>query len=219
MCYRVGFAYENEDLALTLWQADELLTRILSDCNADGNRIFISGDNNFRYNIFPDYKINRKDKPKPKWLEQVREHLVVNWNAEIVDGYEADDALAINRSPESIICSIDKDLLQIPGEHYNFVKREQMVVDEFTGWYNFYTQCLVGDPGDNIKGCKGIGKAKAPKVLDNCKNSLEMYNACLKMYIAQGQQQDDLTLACRLLYILRQEGDRWTSPEDVPAAV
>src|SRR3990167_4316279 len=153
--YRCAAVCEEAGQGVAKWQADQLLTRILEDVDATDWKIFLSGDDNFRYKVYPDYKANRRDMVKPKHLELLREHLILDWNATIVNGYEADDSLGIEQSRDitkSIICSIDKDLLQIPGHHYNFVKRIIVYVTIVDGWKSFYTQLLTGDATDNIKG-------------------------------------------------------------------
>lgn len=212
VAYRTAAVNENEDERLAVWQADELVKRILEDTNATEWRLFLSGENNFRKQLYPDYKKHRELKPKPKHLEAVREHLVLEWGAEICDGYEADDALGMHGSNGSVIASIDKDLLQVPGEHYHFVKREWVHVSSNDGWRNFYIQLLVGDAADNIPGCPGIGKVKAPKILQSTRNELEMYHACIATYIKQGSNLHDMHINAQLLYIWRKENDTWTPP-------
>ena len=223
VCYRCAAVNENADVGLARWQADELITRILEDVNATDWKVYLSGENNFRYQLYPAYKANRKDKPKPKHLEALREHLLLDWPTEITDGYEADDALGINNGIDTVLCSIDKDLWQLPGYHYHFVKREWMEVSNFDGWRNFYLQLLIGDTADNIPGCSGIGKVKAPKILGSCKTEFEMYEACVESYkksyqspnhsmLSHGDYLEDMHLNAQLLYVWRKTDDRWIPP-------
>ncbi len=223
--WRCAAVNEGTNAGLACWQADELVKRILEDVGATESRIYISGENNFRYGIYPDYKANRRDKPRPKFVEDVREHLVLHWSGEICDGIEADDALGINAgriadgvvgdSNENsfVICSIDKDLFQIPGRHYNFVRNEFRDISGLEGWYNFYLQVLTGDPADNISGCPGIGKVKAPRTLQGLSDVSGMYEACLMAYENAGKSETDMNLSCQLLYILRSENDTWIPPK------
>lgn len=207
------------------------MERILKETEADSYQCYLSGENNFRKTIYPAYKANRDDKPKPKWLEQLREHMVTNWGATITDGYEADDALGIEQDtgyptydipPEvldTVVCSIDKDLLQVPGHHYNFVKQLWTVQNHWDGLVHFYTSVLVGDSVDNIKGCPGIGKAKAPKILQECQTELELYEACLKHYElafkSHEEGESQLQLNAKLLWIWRHPVDQWKAPAKV----
>jgi 5'-3' exonuclease len=89
-----------EDKEAAIHRADELMLRILQETSADSYELYIAGTDNFRYNIYPDYKANRKDLPKPTWLEDVREYLVLNWKAEIVNGMEVDDMCGIRMTEE-----------------------------------------------------------------------------------------------------------------------
>ena len=70
----------------------------------------------------------------------MNEYLVKEYKAEVCDGQEADDALGINQTDQTIICTIDKDLLMIPGQHYNFVKEEFKTVTYLDGLKHFYMQ-------------------------------------------------------------------------------
>ena len=193
-----------------------MIATILEEVNADNWYIYLSGDNNFRYHIWADYKANRRNLPRPKHLEPVREYLVLEHNATITDGYEADDALGIASrrfGTDSVaICSLDKDLLQIGGRHYNFVKREFLVVSEWQGLVNFYTQCLVGDPSDNIRGCPGIGKSKAARLLEGCSNEFQLAECVWRAFERASLPESDFIRDAKLLYILREEGDAWRPP-------
>jgi len=220
VCYRCAAVCENAELGLAIWQTDVLLSRILEDIDSDDWKIFISGEENFRYELYPDYKANRRDLPKPKHLEDLRTHLVLEWDASIVNGYEADDAMAMEHTNDTIICSIDKDLLQLPGWHYNFVRGETRLLTELEGLYNFYYQVLVGDPTDNVKGCPGIGKAKAPRLLDKCQSEVAFYEAVVKAYQHAYKDSPDkdewfrqLNLNAQLLYIRRSPEEGWKKPE------
>lgn len=74
---------------------DTHIHSILDATGATSYRGFLSGSNNFRHTIYPEYKANRKDMVDPRWRAACKEYLVTDWNAEITDGYEADDALGI----------------------------------------------------------------------------------------------------------------------------
>jgi Autographiviridae exonuclease len=221
VAYRTAAVTEQNDPQLAVWQSNQLIERILQDVNAVP-KIWISGDNNFRYKLFPDYKANRRDKPKPRHLEVVRENLVVRWNASITDGIEADDALGIDHQREVpglgkqvvVLCSIDKDLLQLPGVHFNFVNRKFVDVTPTEGCYNFYYQLLVGDSGDNIPGCPGVGPKRAPRMLQECTTEFDMYSTCVQAYTRAGEPYQNLVRNAYLLYVQRKEGDSWKPPMD-----
>lgn len=233
--YRIGFTTQNDPVGIAFARADDLLDSILLDTQANSFELYLSDskDNNFRYEIFPDYKGQRP--PKPIHYDSLKEHMIVKWGAKIAYGQEADDMLGIrqmqeiraDRDPEdandvpsySVICSIDKDLKQIPGQHYNFVKKEWALVTVEEGLRFFYQQLLQGDGTDNIDGCQSIGPIKAKKILDGVKTEAEMLQRVLETYRKKHPEispQDLLPLLSMrgaLLKIRQQEDEPpWSIP-------
>src|SRR5437879_5680016 len=141
---------ERETLDEAIYRLDSMLYDTLSEVAAERHRIFLSGTENFRKIIYKDYKANRRGLPRPAWLDPCREFLVREWGAEITDGYEADDGIGIGHTENSIVCSIDKDLRQIPGQHYNFVNRTFDTVDLREASLSFWVSLIQGDRSDNI---------------------------------------------------------------------
>ena len=201
LLYRVGFGKEDESEEDAIAAMDQTIYSILEKVNCDYQIFYLSdSQNNFRKIIDPEYKANRG--PKPKHYKILKNHIINVWCAEIAEGMEADDAMSLNcintEEHQSILISIDKDLLQIPGQHYNFVKDEWTEVSEFLGKYNFYFQMLTGDPVDNVKGLKGIGKVKAEKILKDVSNEEDMYTAVRTAY----KDDDYMVMQARLLWLL-----------------
>lgn len=173
-CQKQGVTVEPVEVALK--RTDELMQRILHETASEFYYPYLTGSNNFRLQYNPEYKANRKDFKKPEWLEQVREHLVLQWNAEVSDGCEADDLMAIEQTKqpdETIICTIDKDLLQVPGKHYNFVKSEFRTISPVEGIFNFYWQFVMGDVSDNIFGFDGKARQTIPKFLESTVSDMQ----------------------------------------------
>lgn len=205
---------------MACWQAGEMLRRIMHETNAMAHHVFLSGGRNFRYDIYPDYKANRRDVQRPRWLEPIRAYLVTEWKATVTDGIEADDAMGIAQGVhdgESIICTIDKDLLMIPGLHYNFVKQEFRTVSPLEGLRHFYYQLIMGDKADNIPGYDGKMRQKVPKFLENdiayleeCMTEEEMFEHVAAMYGQMGYEQMIVNGKC--LWIQRKEDDFWQPP-------
>jgi hypothetical protein len=168
--------------------ADALLWGIRRALNLTGCRDYIgylSGPNNFRLKIDPEYKANRKDSPKPYHYEFITNYLIECHDAVVTDGIEADDALAIQylKDPENqILASIDKDLNQIPGWHWDIVKENLYHVDEIEAARSLYSQMLQGDRTDNITGIRGIGPVKADKLVQGCSSEDEMSDLVFRMY-------------------------------------
>lgn len=114
------------------------------------------------------YKGNRKAE-KPPHYHEMRDYLLNVWKAyETEDGLEADDFIGIHANKNSIICSIDKDLLMIPCKgHYNFNKDTLKKVTR--NIENFWLQMLTGDRSDNIVCISGVGDVIARKLLKGVK--------------------------------------------------
>ena len=193
---------------------DQLMKRILETTGATSYECYISGSNNFRYRIYPDYKANRKGKPDPQYRAEANAYLVTEYGGKVTDGYEADDAIGISatRHSDSIICSIDKDLKQIPGNHYNWRKNEFDTVSAVDGLRNFWRSVLTGDRVDNIIGVGGIGPVKSGRIINDLEDEWEMYQACRAMY----NNDERLHMNCKCLWILREENKIWEVPSGPP---
>lgn len=223
VAYRASASAEKDDERIALIRAHRTLQDIVSVTGADEIKVFLSGSTNFRKDIYPEYKANRDHLPRPRFLQAVREFIVLDWSAEVTDGYEADDALGVASQEReigsSIVCSIDKDLRQLPGVHYNFVTGEFSTVDEIEGWRNFYKQLVLGDRGDNVPGFDGKMRLKFPKflfeireALDRARNVSDMYGCVKTLY----KNDETLLRNGRLLYIWRKLNDQWSPPEQAP---
>lgn len=151
-----------------------ICNEIKRNCGTDKIFYAVKGRGNFRYDIYADYKGHRKElEPDLKEaLNYGHNFMVEDLGAVQADGMEADDLVAIwayeqmEEGFEPVIAGIDKDLLQIPGWHYNFVKKEEpRFVDADQANMYLMLQCLTGDKADNIPGIQGIGPKKAEKIL------------------------------------------------------
>lgn len=179
--YRCGFACkDDEPVENALHSVKLILNGILETFrNAPSHQLYLTGKGNFRDEIatIQEYKGSRKDKPKPKYYQEIRDYLTGRWDATVIDGMEADDALGIeqwaNKDKSTVIVSIDKDLDMIPGYHYNFVKNHVYYVRLWDANLNFWRQVLTGDRTDDIPGIKGMGPKTAEKLLADVTNLAE----------------------------------------------
>jgi hypothetical protein len=219
VCYRCAAANENQDENLACWQAGEMMRRILHETNSISYKCFLTGSGNFRYSIYPEYKANRKNVPRPKHWAAIREYLCSDWKATVTDGIEADDAMGIEQCAEegTIICSIDKDMLMIPGWNYNFVTKETRLVSPLEGLRHLYYQAIMGDKVDNIPGYDGLMRTKVPQkmqwmieYLNELTKEEDMYNFLLDYHTASV----DLDTCLKCLWIWRKEGDEWVPPNE-----
>jgi DNA polymerase-1 len=213
LCYRCAASAENDDLNIALYRIDELLDNILNKTQATSYRAFLTGPNNFRKQIYPEYKANRVA-PKPKHLKDLQDYSLEKLSAEFApESLEADDALAIYQTDDTIICSLDKDLLQVAGKHFSWEingkgwSRPDTFLEqtELEGLRLFYKQCLKGDTSDNVKGIEGLGEKKASKLLADCSSNIEMFNQVRSLY----GNDDEFLMNASVLWILRSLDDSW----------
>jgi 5'-3' exonuclease len=149
---------------------DQYIQDILCRVEARQYAGFFSDKTTYRHGIYPEYKATRKDADPgiEKWKPYLKEHCIDKWGFGLVPKLEADDAVAILQMNmvNTWICSPDKDLKQVPGNHFDYKKNIQCHVSEDEGMFNWAFQMLVGDSGDNIKGIPGCGKVKAQKLVN-----------------------------------------------------
>lgn len=220
VAYRAAASCKEEDsLEIACIRAEKTIQQILEQTSSPDYWLFLSGSSNFRYNLYPAYKANRKDVQRPRWLQPVREFLVLEWQADITDGYEADDAIGIKATELSllpvkpIICSLDKDLRQLPGCHYNWVKETLDEIILHDAWINFYTQLLLGDKSDNIPGYDGLARIKPTKEIQKRIDHLLTLKTEKEMLASVEENYTDLLERnANLLYIWRKDPDKWVRP-------
>lgn len=221
VAYRCSFSSEDESDERARKTTDDFLYGLITDAyvalNSEGPyKVYLTGDGNFRYEyaVTVPYKGNRKSN-KPKHLYTIRDHLMDSWDAIMVEGEEADDAIAYaaEGDPNAVIVSIDKDFLQCAGYHFNMNSRELTTVSEVEGLRSFYRQMLTGDRVDNIQGLHGVGPKKASKLIDDLTTEQEMYQCVLSEYEKRGETKERVTENGRLLWLRRYPEQIWTPPE------
>lgn len=137
---------------------------------------------NFRLEINSQYKANRKT-PLPPNFNELKEWVKQNHPVKIAnDTKETDDLIAEDADEFSCICYIDKDLKQIytAGLHLNYNKMEIYHVERKEALKNFYTQMIIGDTADNIKGLERRGVKYVERLF---KNQTRYFYLTLKEYI------------------------------------
>jgi len=160
-----------EPLENALHNVREIIKSILEDIGVEEHTLYLTGRSNFRDEIatIQKYKGNRDGMTKPHWYNEIREYMIQDLGAIVINGQEADDAMSIEQyqAPDQSTCiaTIDKDLDNTPGWHYNFDSQSLYMISDPDATYNFYKQILMGDRTDNIRGIPGIGKKKAEGIL------------------------------------------------------
>lgn len=213
VAYRVAYACDKETLKEAERSLDEFCASILvmGADDVDDYQFYLTGKGNYREDVatIQPYKGNRTDREKPTHFYDIRHRLEEVWGAIVIEGQEADDALAIaaTADPNSIIATIDKDLLQVEGRHYDFVKDIYREVSAEEGLRFLYRQALTGDRTDNIQGVPGIGEKKSAKILEGLTTEKELHDAVLEAY---GGDLGAMTENLILLYMRRVPNEWWT---------
>ncbi len=176
-----------------------MLMKLLQDMEADSFLVvFDAARKNFRNDIYPDYKANRKETPEEliPQFDLIRD-AVTAFNLPQIEyeGFEADDIIATyaklahNRDDLTItVVTADKDLMQLINGKVSifdpmknkYIKKEE-VFDKFGVAPNQVTdvQALIGDTSDNVPGVPSIGPKTAAQLinefgsLDNLLNNLD----------------------------------------------
>jgi hypothetical protein len=216
VAYRIAFGCQDEPEKVAIAKVSEFLEELVftytdvEDCEG-----YLTGKQNYRFDIAKTapYKGTRVSE-KPKHLGIIREYMIDAWAFSVQEYQEADDAIGIRAytlgEDDYIICSIDKDLDNLRGKHYNFVKNQHYTITEEEAIKNFYRQVLTGDRVDNVPGLAGIGPKKADKIIKDCVTEAELFNAVLAAYDGD---IDRMTEMAQLLWIRRKEGELWTPPK------
>ena len=170
---------------------------------ADKVILCFSDKGNFRKEVYPLYKMNRKALRKPVGFKEFRAALIEDQKGFVKPDLEADDCVGIlaTKLSDTIIFSDDKDLMQIPGKH--LIDGEIVEVTEEEGDTFHLKQTLMGDPTDGYPGCPGIGKVKADKLLSTLSDPVARWLAIVDTYASAGLTEEDALVQARVARILR----------------
>ena len=172
--------------------------------------ICFSGAKNWRKEVLPTYKFHRKKSRKPVVFHDLRDYARQTYRTYEFPQLEADDVCGMimdgalwSTKLERILVSTDKDLLQIPGLHYNHNKPEEGIteVSEEDGHYNHMFQALTGDLVDGYSGCPGVGPKTAAKLLDPDPT----WDVVSAAYEKAGKTEEEALQQARVAKILRKK--------------
>lgn len=198
---KVEFDFWDRVSALALkWDADPLIA--LTD-----------SAHNWRLDVLPTYKGNRKDKRKPIAIKQFREKLAGDESVYFRPRLEADDVVGILATwdavkGEKLIWSEDKDLMQIPGKH--IVGDRVVEVTEEEGHRMHLFQTLAGDVTDGYSGAPGFGEKTAPRWFEQHGWTWE---ALVEAYESKGLGEGDALIQARVAKIVQASNYDFNSRE------
>ncbi|MDO4708266.1 MAG: phage exonuclease [Pseudomonadota bacterium] len=219
---------------------EEWLMELLEKFKTDEFVLALScKQHNYRKGLYPDYKAQRKVRPKPALWYALDAFIAQTWPAHVREfpNLEGDDVLGlistrpVNR--DFIVVSIDKDLRTVPCHLYNPNKPDMGVVPVSETEANLFwmTQVLTGDSTDNYPGLPGIGPKRAEEILRPAhqkspyltvgEHLSALWDTVVSAYVQRGSTADAALTQARLARILR-HGDYtpktqtvhlWTPPE------
>jgi len=180
--------------------------------------LIFSGSRNFRYAVLPSYKWNRKKTAKPILFGAIKEHLQENYTCLEQDKLEGDDLMGIISTANKgkyVICSIDKDMKQIPGKHYNWNTGKKSTITRAAANRWFYMQVLTGDPGDGYTGIPGVGAVKANEIIELAESvGQPLWDAVVEAYVYSGLSEQHALQQAQVARIL-QDGEYNFETEEV----
>ena len=156
--------------------------------------VFDAARRNFRNEIYPEYKANRRETPPdliPQFplIRQACEALNVAWIEK--EGYEADDLIATfahiakEKGIKVRVISADKDLMQLMDDNttlYDPMKKKEITTDDVEKKFGvspdkvIEVQALMGDSTDNIPGASGVGPKTAASLIQQFGDIQNMFN-------------------------------------------
>lgn len=163
----------------------------------------------FRKAILPSYKENRSGVARPVQLQDVKDYLAKSFVSRLMPKLEADDVMGMlsteKHNGKRIIVSEDKDMETINGWLFNprHDTKARYISKEHAHRFHM-NQVLMGDAVDGYKGCRGIGKVKAARLLDSC-DPVDWWSMIVGMYEAVGLTEADALVQARMARILRDE--------------
>lgn len=162
------------------------------------------GGSNYRKEIYPEYKANRKERYADQTEQEAKEFEM--FMAEFQDtltlikqkypvfhfrGVEADDIAAyitLNFDFDDCwLVSSDKDwdlLINDKVSRFSTVTRKETTVHNWDEHYDFEIEdyitfkCLTGDKGDNVPGVPGVGPKRAVQLMEQYGTVFDIYAAC-----------------------------------------
>ena len=169
---------------------------------------------NFRYDLTKEasmhgmdiYKANRAGMPVPDGINDLYVSLVLAEDTPhtivIPEAAEADDYVVMMSKEEGVhLCAIDKDVINASlSPVYNYHHKHMCWVyptnmKDRRDW--FFTQVLMGDASDGIKGAWKVGKVGAAKIVDKHLDDEALWAEILQTYKKKGQSEEEAIATAR----------------------
>lgn len=232
LVYRAAWAAQKKDKPLdppdrALYSLYNMIKTIKLRLGISECIVFLtsSDKSNYRYEIAKRVPYKSKRPPKPHYYTLMRTYLEKRHKAQVIYGREADDAIVTKlcSGDNYISASIDKDLRQGPGIHYDIVDNRKIVISDpgdltlssnrlslkGGGYRWFYAQMLLGDPIDSIPGVNGYGPVRTLEVLKDLQSEEDCICKVYSIYkdVFKEKANEYFLEAADLLWIQRKEDE------------
>ena len=195
-----------EPIENILHTANQMVARSIRESGATSFSGYVGKGASFRLgrSTILEYKGNRKDTEKPKFLDEVTDHIIRKYNPDVVEGLEADDWVVIdcNGRKDRVVVGVDKDYRGCNVLYYDVNRPNDGVINcmqlgelflksngDVTGKGRkfFYHQILSGDGSDNYKANSANpdikwGEKSSYKLLKDCQTDKDCFEAMKKGY-------------------------------------
>jgi hypothetical protein len=174
-----------------------------------------SSKSTFRYLLAneKEYKGQRKHRDDPYYYEQKFDDMahvltyISNTQLTFIhEALEADDFLSMMQCEHTFIHSIDKDLQQIPGTHYDENKHEFYEITVDQAFKTLMKQTIMGDTTDNVPGLKGCGP-KFVESLDKFEGE-QLVEAVLKVFMKKHGREKGLDMFVEMYNLVSMKNRR-----------
>ena len=218
----IGFAFSN---------FNSKLNAVLDHKWVGDYTLYLGGKDNFRKELYPEYKASRKKSPPMRKF--VHDYVCWKYRERVVEahGAEAEDfcLAAVMEDIDNHVCGmVDKDLTTQSGLFFNYQKMDKGVffINKTQAFYNLCCQLLHGDRAcDNIQGItkvthelkkkyklktSSIGEKTAERLLADVKNcKLEMKKRIVDIYqLTYGSRwREELQFTGSLVFISKVHGE------------
>lgn len=155
--------------------------------------IFVGGENNLRYTIFPEYKANRAKTIKSPLIPYIKQYMIDELNAISSHGAEADDYVydaMIMSEGNCVVSAIDKDVFynspNVPLYNYRSYKDtlgEFKYISEKESRLAIASQIVIGDTSDGVPGAYRIGPAWCEKNMHLDMTNYQFIKSILEAYL------------------------------------
>lgn len=200
----------NTKKAGTLKDAVELLEhkieRSITRAQCTVFHVFVGSPNpTFRDHLarIRKYKGTRPWGGGPEHLGALKSYLVNQWGGVVASGEEADDMLSYTARELTaegqntpVVIGNDKDLNQIPGEHYDWVSDKLYSISDAEARIRMWVQVLHGDVGDNVAGCWQVGAAKAERTIREAIEDWGLADGDLWKFVCQAYEESQERAGC-----------------------